>query len=101
MNGRRVPQWPGLSAAYPLIVGGVVSALLVAPIGIGGVFQYGAWLYVAAVVAGVTFAIDRLLRIPLARWAPPNAFIMIPFVAAAIGILVGWWAVNYTMGGPV
>lgn len=101
MNERQVRQMPGLSVVYPLILGGVVSALLVAPIGIGGAFQYGAWLYVGIVIAAVTFALDRLLRSPFNRWAPPSAFVLIPIAASAAGILAGWWAVNYTMGGPV
>lgn len=91
----------GLSLAYPFILGGVVSALLILPIGIGGQFQYGAWLYVGIVIAVVTLAVDRLLRIPFDRWAPAAAFVLIPIGASAIGILAGWWAVNYTMGGPV
>jgi hypothetical protein len=90
----------GLSVAYPLILGGVVSALLIAPIGIGGDFQVGAWLYVGIVIAAVTFALDRLLRIPFDRWAPASAFVLIPIAAGAIGVLAGWWAVHYTMGGP-
>lgn len=94
-------QLLGLSRAYPLILGGVVSALLVAPIGIGGENQYGVWLYIGIIIAVVTFALDRLLRVPFARWAPPSAFALIPIVASTIGILFGWWAVNYTMGGPV
>ena len=53
------------------------------------------------VVAAVTFALDRLLRIPFNRWAPVIAFVWIPIIASAIGILAGWWAINYTMGGPV
>ena len=91
----------GPSLVYPMILGGVVSALLVAPIGIGGTFQYGAWLYIGIVIAAVTFAVDRLLRIPFDRLAPPSAFVLIPIVASVAGILAGWWAVNYTMGGPV
>jgi hypothetical protein len=81
--------------------GGVISALLVAPVGIGGTSQYGAWLYVWTVIAVVTFALDRLLRIPFTRCAPPGAFVLIPLVATVVGALAGWWAVNYTMGGPV
>jgi hypothetical protein len=91
----------GISLAYPFVVGAVISALLVAPIGIGGQGQVGAWLYVALVIAVVTFAFDRLLRIPFGRWAPPHAFVWIPFAATAVGILAGWWALNNTMGGPV
>lgn len=79
----------------------MVSALLVAPVGIGGQLLVGAWLYIGIVVAAVTFALDRLLRIPFNRWAPAIAFFWIPIIASAIGILAGWWAINYTMGGPV
>ena len=87
--------------AYALVLGGVVSALLVAPIGIGGDLQIGAWLYVAGVIAAVTLVVDRVLRIPFDRWAPASAFVLIPIAASAVGILAGWWALNYTMGGPV
>ena len=84
-----------------MILGGVVSALVIAPVGIGGDFQIGAWLYVEIVIAAVTFALDRLLRIPFERWAPASGFILIPLAASAIGMLAGWWAVHSTMGGPV
>jgi len=89
----------GLSTAYPLILCGVVSALLVAPIGIGGDFRYGAWLYVGVVIAAATFILDRLLRVPFDRWAPPRAFVLIPILASGFGTIAGWWAVNDTMGG--
>jgi len=91
----------GLSIAYPLVLGGVVSALLIAPMGIGGDSRYGAWLYVGVVVAVVTFVLDRLLRIPFRRWAPAKAFVLIPIMASAVGVIAGWWAVNNTMAGPV
>ena len=83
-----------------MILGGVISALFIAPIGIGGDFQYGAWLYVGIVIAGVTFALDRLLRIPFNRWASSSAFILIPIAASAVGILAGWLALHNSMGGP-
>ena len=91
----------GFSVAYPLILGAVVSAVLVAPIGIGGKAQIGAWLYIWIVIAAVTFGLDRLLRIPFDRWAPASAFVLIPFLASAVGTLAGWWALQNTMGGPV
>jgi len=91
----------GLSVAYPLIVGGVASVLLTAPVGFGGGLQYGSWIYIGIIIAAVTFALDRLLRIPFNRWAPASAFLLIPFAASAVGFLVGWWALNNTMGGPV
>jgi len=87
--------------AYPVILGGVVSALLVSPAGIGGAFRYGAWLYVGVVIAATTLILDRLLRVPFDRWAPPPAFVLIPILAGCFGILAGWWAVTHTMGGPV
>jgi len=87
--------------AYPLILGGVVSALLIAPIGIGGDFRYGAWLCVGFVIAGVTLILDRLLRIAFDHWTLTRAFVLIPILASCFGILAGWWTVNYTMGGPV
>lgn len=90
-----------LLEAYPLILGGVVSALLVAPVGFGGQLHVGAWLYIGIVVAAVTFVLDRLLRIPFDRWAPAGALFWIPISASATGILAGWLAINYTMGGPV
>lgn len=96
-----MPPVPPLSLAYPLILGAAASFLLVAPIGIGGDLQYGAWLYVGIVIAAVTFAIDRLLQRPFGRLAPPRGFMVIPIAAGVVGILAGWLAVNYTMGGPV
>ena len=87
-------------AAYPLILGAVVSALLTIPIGIGGAFQFGAWLYVGFVIAAVTFVVDRLLRGSFGRWASPAAFVLIPIVASGFGIVAGWLAVTQTMGGP-
>ena len=92
---------PPLSLTYPLILGAAASFLLVAPIGIGGDLQYGAWLYVGIVIASVTFVIDRLLQRPFGRLAPPRAFLVIPIAAGAVGILAGWWALTYSMGGPV
>ena len=94
-------QVRGLSVVYPLIVGAVTAVLLTAPIGSGGGMQIGAPLYIGAVIAAVTFAMDRLLRIPFDRLAPPSAFVLIPFVASALGVLAGWWALHNTMGGPV
>ena len=91
----------GLSLLYPLVVGSVISLLLVTPIGIGGAAQAGAWVYVAGVIAAVTYICDHLLRIPFDRAAPEKAFILIPFIVSGFGILAGWWATNYTMGGPV
>jgi hypothetical protein len=84
-----------------LILGGAVSALLIAPIGIGGDSQYGAWLYIGIFVAVVTSVLDRLLRLAFHGWAPASVFVLIPFVAGAVGVIAGWWAVNNTMGGPV
>lgn len=101
MNEHQVRRLPSLSVAYPLILGGVVSALLVAPIGIGGNLQYGAWLYVGIVIAAVTFGLDRLLRILFERSAPAAGFVLIPIAASTVGILAGWLALNFTMGGPV
>ena len=93
---------PDLSVVYPLPVGAVVSALFVWPMGIGGSAEWGAWLYVALAIALVTFALDRLLRIPFRRrTVPAAASVVIPIAASAIGIVAGWWAVNKTMGGPV
>jgi hypothetical protein len=81
-------------------LGGVVSTLLVVPMGIGGEGQYGAWLYIAIVVAVVTWIVDRLLRIPFKRWLPAGAFALIPILSSAVGIAAGWLAANYSMGGP-
>ena len=85
---------------YALILGGAASALLVAPIGMGGGLQVGGWLYIGIVIAAVTLSLDRLIRVPFDRWAPASAFVLIPFAAGSIGILVGWWALHNTMGGP-
>lgn len=92
---------PPLSLIYPLILGAAASFLLVAPIGIGGDLQFGAWLYIGLVIAAVTFAIDLLLRRPFGRLAPPRAFMVIPIAAGVGGIFAGWWALTNTMGGPV
>lgn len=90
-----------LLAGYPLILGGAASALLVNPIGIGGDFGIGAWILIGAVIAAVTFALDRYLRGPFTRWAPANAFVLIPITASAVGIIAGWLAANnLIVGGP-
>ncbi len=99
--GVAYPRWMrGLSVLYPVVLGGVVSALLIAPIGLGGESRYGAWLYVGIVIAVVTFLVDRLLRMMRARRGPTRLSIVIPALASCVGIMAGWWAVNYTMGGP-
>jgi hypothetical protein len=74
--------------------------LLVAPVGIGCQAAVGAWLYIGTIVAAVTFALEPLLRIPFNRWAPASVFVLIPVAASAVGIVVGWWALHNTMGGP-
>jgi hypothetical protein len=103
MKVERVSSVRRLSLAYALILGAVVSALLVWPIGVGGTAAWGAWLYIALVIAVVTFGIDRLLRIPFVRWSAPAAsfVLIIPLAAGALGIIAGWLAATNTMGGPV
>ena len=101
MKEQQVRFSRALLLAYPIVLGGVVSAVLTLPIGIGGTFQFGAWLYVAAVIAVVTLVVDRLLQIPFERWASPGAFTLIPVIASAVGLCACWWSLNNTMGGPV
>lgn len=90
-----------LSVAYALLLGGAASALLIAPVGAGGTTQLGAWLYVGAVIAAATRASEWLLVRLFDRWMPPSAYLLIGIIASAIGVLLGWWAATYTMGGPV
>jgi hypothetical protein len=89
-----------LGLTYPLFVGGVASALLVAPVGIGGTFLYGALLIVGAVVAVTTFVADRLLRLAARRVGRGTGQPWVPVAASALGIAVGWWTITYAMGGP-
>lgn len=101
-SGRTRADMPRRSAfplIYALALGAAVSAALVLPTGIGGIAQYGAWLYVGAITSIVTLAVDRFLHILFERWAPPEAFIVIPFLETALGVLAGLWA-NNSMGGP-
>lgn len=90
-----------LSVAFALLLGGAGSALLIGPVGVGGTTEVGAWLYVGAVIAVATGASEWVLRRLFDRWLPPGAYLLIGIVASAIGLLLGWWAANYTMGGPV
>lgn len=98
---RRTRPSRDLSVAYALLLGGAGSALLIGPVGVGGTTEIGAWLYVGAVIAAATGASEWVLRRLFDHWLPPGAYLLIGIVASAIGLVLGWWAATYTMGGPV
>jgi len=100
LNSRRGPSRRLIVLiAYSLVLGGIASALLVTGRGIGGSLRIGAWIYIGVIISAVTFAIATLID-RLSGDRTPALLVTFAVVAGVIGVLVGEWAFNNTMGGP-
>lgn len=93
---------PGrLGWVYPFVVGAIVAVLLVAPVRHANASEaLVVWLYIATIISLSTLVIDKVIRVGFDRLSPSGPRIWIPFVAIAIGIFLGWYALG-AMSGPV